>query len=199
MILIGLTGSIAMGKSTVGAMFAELGAPVFDSDFVVHAFYSSPVASRVEAEFPGVFSGDAIDRRKLADYVLGDDSAMARLEAIVHPIVDAARDSFVRKAAAGRARQVIVDSPLLLETGAADSVDLVVVVSAPAPVQKARALARAGMTLERFESILSRQTPDQEKRRRAHYVVDTSGPLAATRGQARDLLRCTAGMSGRSF
>ena len=199
MILIGLTGSIAMGKSTVGAMFAAFGVPVFDSDSAVHAFYRSPEARQVEAEFPGVFRDGAIDRRKLADAVLGDDDAMARLEAIAHPRVEAAREEFVRQARAAGARQAVIDSPLLLETGAEGSVDIVIVVSAPLAVQKARALARPGMTQQRFESILARQTSDRDKRRRAHFVIDTSSALAATRAQARDILRCAAGMTGRNL
>ena len=198
MILIGLTGSIAMGKSTVGAMLAALGIPVFDSDSAVHEFYASPDAVRIEAEFPGVLQGGAVDRRKLAGYVLGDERAMTRLEAIVHPMVEAAKRAFVERAAATRARRVVVDSPLLMETGMERSVDVVVVVSAPAQVQQARALSRPGMTLERFQSLLARQTPDAEKRRRAHYVIDTRGALGATNNQARDLLRCTACMTGRS-
>ena len=197
MLLIGLTGSIAMGKSTVGGMLPALGAPMFDSDAAVHAFYRSAEARRVDAEFPGVLHDGVVDRRKLAQYVLDNDAAMARLEAIVHPIVEAARANFLREAM-GRATRVVIDSPLLLETGAGRSVDLIVVVSAPAAVQKARAMARPGMTPKRFESILARQMPDQEKRRRAHFVVDTSGSLAATQAQARDLMRCTAGMTGRS-
>ena len=199
MILIGLTGSIAMGKSTVAAMFAELGAPVFDADQVVHAFYASRRASLVEAQFPGVMVDGAIDRRRLADLALADAGAMRRLEAIVHPIVEADRQSFVRAAWSARARQAVIDSPLLFETGAARGVDIVVVVSAPLAVQKARALARPGMTFERFESIMARQTPDGDKRRQAHFVVQTDGALAATRAQALDVLRSTAGMPGGSF
>jgi dephospho-CoA kinase len=199
MILIGLTGSIAMGKSTVGAMFAAMGAPVFDADMVVHSFYASKDAQRIGTEFPGVMREGVVDRGRLGEYVLGDDGAMARLEAIVHPVVEAARLSFLRRAAAGRARQAVVDLPLLLETGADRTVDVIAVVSAAAAVQKARALGRPGMTVERFKSILSRQTPDREKRRRAHFVIDTGGALEATREQAFDVLRCTAAMTGRSF
>jgi dephospho-CoA kinase len=197
MLVIGLTGSIAMGKSTVGGMLAAMGAPIFDSDAAVHAFYRSADARRVEAEFPGVLRDGVIDRGRLAKYVLDDNVAMARLEAIVHPVVNAARASFLREAA-GRATRVVIDSPLLLETGAENSVDLVVVVSAPAAVQQARVLARPGMTLERCRAILARQMPDREKRRRAHFVIDTGGLLTATQAQAKDLMRCTASISGRS-
>jgi dephospho-CoA kinase len=199
MILIGLTGSIAMGKSTVAAMFAAAGAPVFDSDGAVHAFYRSAEAEIIEAQFPGVWRDGAIDRDRLADQLVGNQTALARLEAIVHPIVEMARKSFVQSALTARARQVVLDIPLLLEIGADRSVDLVLVVSAPASVQKARALARPGMTLQRFESILARQTPDREKRRRAHFVLDSSGSMEATMAQMRDILRCTAAMTGRSI
>jgi dephospho-CoA kinase len=198
MILIGLTGSIAMGKSTVAAMFAAAGAPVFDSDAAVHAFYRSPEAQIVEAEFPSVSRDGAIDRNRLADLVVGDSSALARLEGIVHPVVEMARKAFVQKALAERARQVVIDIPLLLEIGADRSVDLVIVVSAPASVQKARALARPGMTRQRFESILARQASDREKRRRAHFIIDTGGSMEATMAQMRDILRCSAAMTGRS-
>ena len=198
MILIGLTGSIAMGKSTVGAMFAEMGAPLFDSDAAVHEAYAGAEAHRIEAEFPGVLRDGAVDRRKLAGYVLDDDRALARLEAIVHPMVEAARRAFVARASARGVRRVVIDSPLLMETGMESSVDLVVVVSAPSAEQRRRALARPGMTAERFEALLARQTPDPEKRRRAHFVIDTGGAIPATRKQARDLLRSAAGMTGRS-
>ena len=198
MILIGLTGSIAMGKSTVAAMFAGLGAPVFDADRVIHAFYGSSQASMIEADFPGILLDGVVDRRRLAEQVFADAGAMKRLEAIVHPIVETARQVFLRKAAATGARQAVIDSPLLFETGADRSVDVVVVVSAALAVQKVRALARPGMTNERFESIVSRQTPDAEKRRRAHFVVQTDGAPAATKAQVVDVLRSAAAMLGRS-
>jgi dephospho-CoA kinase len=199
MLLIGLTGSIAMGKSTVGAMFAASGAPVFDSDAAVHAFYRSDEAQIIEAEFPGVWRDGAIDRGRLADQVVGNQTRLERLEAIVHPVVEKMRKSFVRRAVTARARQVVLDIPLLLEIGADRTVDLVIVVSAPASVQKARALARPGMTQERFESILARQLADGEKRRRAHFVIDTGVSVEATMAQTRDILRCTAAMTGRSI
>lgn len=197
MIVVGLTGSIAMGKSTAAAIFAEEGVPVFDSDAAVHAIYSGPQAEVVEHEFPGVLEQGAIDRDRLAQRVLGNPAALAKLESIVHPLVAKARQEFVSRAAAQARPLVLVDIPLLFESGAEKSVDIVVVVSASEPVQKARALGREGMTLERFSKIIARQTPDDEKRRRAHVIIDTNGPIESTRAQIRGFLRCTAGMVGK--
>jgi dephospho-CoA kinase len=196
-IVVGLTGSIAMGKSTVAALFAAEGAPVFDSDSAVHSFYSGSGAERVEAAFPGVLIDGAVDRELLSQRVLGDRAALARLEAIVHPEVATMRGAFVlREQAAGR-RLVVIDVPLLFESGGERSVDLVLVVSARETVQKARALARPGMTSERFEKIVGRQTPDSIKRRGAHMIIDTNGSIEATRAQVRGFLRCAAGMVGK--
>jgi dephospho-CoA kinase len=195
-IVVGLTGSIAMGKSTVAAMFAAEGAPVFDADVAVHAFYRGPGAQAVENAFPGVLADGAIDRNLLAQRVLGDRAAIARLEAIVHPEVGKMRQAFLDAAATQGRRLVVVDIPLLFESGGDRAVDVVVVVSASELVQKARALAREGMTLERFEKIIAKQTPDREKRRRAHMVIDTNGALEATRAQVRGFLRCAATMTG---
>ncbi|MGB7976864.1 MAG: dephospho-CoA kinase, partial [Roseiarcus sp.] len=173
MIIVGLTGSIAMGKSTVASMFAEHGVPTFDSDEAVRALYAGDGAKAIEAAFPGVMVSGQVDRERLGLKVLGDPEALKRLEGLVHPAVAQARVDFVeREAAAGR-RLVIVDVPLLFETGGEARVDLVIVVSAPASVQRARALARAGMTEAKLESILSRQTSDADKRRRAHFIIDT--------------------------
>ncbi len=197
MIVVGLTGSIAMGKSTVAAMFAAAGAPVFDSDAAVHAFYRSPGAQIVENAFPGVLVGGLIDRKLLAERTLGDPAAIARLESLVHPEVAKARDDFLRRAAAQGRRFAIADVPLLFESGADRSVDVVVVVSASEIVQKTRALAREGMTLERFIQIIAKQTPDREKRRRAHLVIDTNGALETTRAEVAGFLRCAAAMTGK--
>jgi dephospho-CoA kinase len=196
-IVVGLTGSIAMGKSTVAALFAVEGAPVFDSDVAVHSFYSGPGAQRIEAAFPGVLIKGAVDRELLSQWVLGDRAALARLEAIVHPEVASMRRTFVLQAEASGRRLVVVDAPLLFESGGEKSVDLVVVVSASETVQKARALARPGMTLERFRKIVGRQTPDANKRRGAHMVIDTNGSIEATRAQVLGFLRCAAGMVGK--
>ena len=196
MIVVGLTGSIAMGKSTVAAMFAAEGAPVFDGDSTVHALYRGAGAPVVEAAFPGVVRQGAVDRDRLARIVLADSAALARLEGIVHPMVARARQEFLSGAAAERRRLVVVDIPLLFETGGDRSVDVIVVVSASQSTQRARALARDGMTRERFEQVVAKQTPDREKRRRAHLVVDTNGAIEATRRQVRGFLRCAAPMIG---
>ena len=198
MIVVGLTGSIAMGKSTVGALFAAEGAPVFDGDSAVHALYRGAAASPVEAAFPGVVREGAVDRDRLAGRVLGDSAALARLEGIVHPMVAQARQAFLSHAAAQGRRLVVVDIPLLFETGGERSVDVVVVVSASQATQRARALARNGVTPERFEQMIARQTPDEEKRRRAHLVIDTNGAIEMTRWQVRGFLRCASPMIGRS-
>lgn len=197
MIVVGLTGSIAMGKSTVGAMFAAEGAPLFDADSAVHALYRGSGAQAVETAFPGVLRQGAVDRNRLAEIVLGDSAALARLEGIVHPLVAKAQREFLLRAAAQGRRLVVIDIPLLFESGGDRSVDVIVVVSASEIAQKARALGREGMTRERFDKIVAKQTPDKEKRRRAHMVIDTSGAIEATRAQVRGFLRCTSGMIGR--
>ncbi|MBV9287472.1 MAG: dephospho-CoA kinase [Hyphomicrobiales bacterium] len=194
MIVAGLTGSIAMGKSTVGAMFAALGAPVFDADAAVRGFYAGEGANAVEAMFPGVVVEGSVDRGRLAEIALLDPAALERLEALVHPAVAAARAQFVGRAAAGGRRVAIVDVPLLLETGGESAVDLVVVVSAPEDVQRARALARRGMHDAKLDAIMLRQMSDSEKRRRAHFVINTGGSLERTLVQARQFLRAVAAM-----
>jgi dephospho-CoA kinase len=198
-IVVGLTGSIAMGKSTVGAMFVAEGAPLFDSDAAVHALYAGPGAAAIEAAFSGVVVAGAVDRERLSQRVIGDREALARLEGIVHPLVEKARREFLARAAAAGRRLVIADVPLLFEAGADKSVDVILVVSASEAVQKRRALSREGMTLARFEGIIARQIPDPEKRRRAHMVIDTNGPLQATRAQVRSFVRCVAAMPGKKF
>lgn len=190
MIVIGLTGSIGMGKSTVAAMFAEEGAPVFDSDAAVHALYAPGGAAiaPVEQAFPGVLKSGAIDRAALSARVVGNEAAMKALEAIVHPLVAAAQRDFLEAAREAGAECVVLDIPLLLESRKPHAVDRVVVVSAPADVQRARVLARPGMTVEKFEAILARQMPDAEKRARADFVIDTGGALEQTRAQVRSVL-----------
>ncbi len=196
MLAIGLTGSAAMGKSTVAAMFAARGVPVFDADRTVHALYAGAAVPVVEAAFPGVSVDGVIDRDRLRARVLGDEPAMLRLEALVHPLVKAEEQRFLAEARAAGCRLVLLDIPLLFETGGADEVDLIVVVSAPAAVQRARMLERPGMTPERLEAMLARQLPDAEKRRRAHYVVETTGTLEATAAQVDAVLRALAGVAG---
>ncbi len=189
MIKIGLTGSIGMGKSTTAQMFRDAGVPVLDSDQIVHDLYRGAAVAPIEKEFPGVVIGGVVDRARLAERVLGDSEALRRLEAIVHPLVWAARDDFLEDQAARGARVVVYDVPLLFETGAEKSVDLIVVVSAPEDVQKARVLARPGMTEGKLAAILAKQVPDSEKRARADFVVDTGGGHEAARAQVQDILR----------
>jgi dephospho-CoA kinase len=189
-IVIGLTGSIGMGKSTVAQMFAEGGAPAFNSDDAVHMLYGNGGAAvaPVEAEFPGVAKGGAIDRQALSARVVDDSEAIKKLESIVHPLVRQAQAQFLEKQRKAGASAVVLDIPLLFESGGAERVDKIVVVSAPADVQKARVMSRPEMTEEKFNYLLSRQTPDAEKRARADFVIDTSGELDATRAQVRAVL-----------
>ena len=197
MIVVGLTGSIAMGKSTVAAMFAEFGVPIFDADEAVRAFYAGEGARSVEAAFPGVTVSGQVDRERLGARVLGDADALRRLEGLVHPAVGrrARFSSWSARRAEGR-RLAVVDVPLLLETGGDSNVDLVVVVSAPGSVQRARALAREGMTEAKLEAVLSRQASDVEKRRRAHFVIDTRGSLDETRAIVAQFMRAAAALVG---
>ena len=197
MIVMGLTGSIAMGKTTVGAMFAKLGAPVFDADAAVRAIYSGPTARAVEELFPGVLREGQVDREQLSQRVLNDPHALKRLEELVHPAVKEARGQFIDGAIAAGRRLAVVDVPLLFETGAESEVDLVVVVSAPEEVQSARALGREGMTEDKLEAFLSRQLSDEDKRRRAHFVIDTSGAFARTEAQVRQFIRAVTSLEGR--
>lgn len=189
MIVLGLTGSIGMGKSTTAAMFEALGAPVYDADAAVHALYASGggAVAAVEALFPGVTGPDGgIDRTALAARVVGDPSALRRLEAAVHPRVGAHRAAFFERVR--EAEVVVVDVPLLFETGGERRVDAVAVVSAPAAVQRERVLARPGMTEAKLDAILARQTPDADKRARADFVIDTGRGLDATRAQVAAVL-----------
>ncbi len=190
MITLGLTGSIGMGKSTVTKMFAEEGAPVFDADAAVHALYApgGAAVALIEAAFPGVVSQGGVDREKLSQRVLGDARAIRQLEMIVHPLVRQAQLQFVQKHRDAGAPVIVLDIPLLFEGGGEALVDKIVVVSAPAEVQRARVLARPGMTEEKFESILARQTPDLEKRARADFVIETGVGMDQTRASVRALL-----------
>jgi dephospho-CoA kinase len=196
MIVAGLTGSIAMGKSTVAAMFAALGAPVFDADAAVRLFYAGRGKETVEAMFPGVLVNGSIDRDRLAQLVLTDPKALNRLEGLVHPAVADAEARFIERAAAEGRRLTIVDVPLLFETGGESGVDLIVVVSAPESAQRARALQRDGMSDAKLDAMLSRQMSDVEKRRRAHFVIDTAGRLEQTRTQVSQFMRAVAGLAG---
>ena len=183
MIVLGLTGSIGMGKSATARMFSEAGVPVHDSDEAVHRLYAGRAAPLIEAAFPGVVVDGAVDRARLAARVLGDAAALKKVEAIVHPLVRADADAFVARHRAAGAPLVVLDIPLLFETGGRGRVDKVAVVSAPAEMQRERVLARPGMTPEKFEAILARQVPDAEKRRQADYVIDTSRGFDAARAE----------------
>ena len=183
MLKLGLTGSIGMGKSTVAAMFADEGVPVFDADAAVHRLQgpAGRVVAAIEARFPGTTGESGVNRTALAEAVLGDDPAMKALEAIVHPAVGEERAAFLHDHAA--APLVLFDIPLLYETGGERAVDKVAVVSAALDVQRARTLARPGMTPAKYDAILARQVPDAVKRARADFVIATDVPLAETRAQ----------------
>ena len=196
MILAGLTGSIGMGKSTTAALFTERGVPVHDADAAVHALYRAEGVAAVAALFPEALVEGAIDRAILSRAVMDDPEAMRRLESVVHPLVRAREDAFLADARRSGAPLVVLDIPLLFETRGEGRVDLVLVVSAPEAVQKARVLARPGMTEERFLAIRAKQMPDAEKRRRAHHVIETGDGLEAARRAVRGIIRVAAGMGG---
>jgi dephospho-CoA kinase len=187
--IIGLTGSIGMGKSAVAAMFADEGVPVFDADAVVHRLQArgGKLVAAIEAAFPGSTVDGAVDRSRLGAMVFGDDAAIKRLERIVHPAVAVERAAFLERHGESL---IVFDIPLLLETGGDSDVDTIVVVSAPSDVQRARVLARPGMTIEKFQAILARQIPDAEKRARADFVIATDTSFDETRAQVRAVIAC---------
>jgi dephospho-CoA kinase len=197
MFVLGLTGSLGMGKSTTARFFAEEGVPVHDADAVVHRLYEGEAAAAIEAAFPGTTTAGKVDREKLAARVLGDVGALTRLEAIVHPLVQEAERRLLAEAQARGEKVAVLDIPLLFETGGEERVDAVVVVSAPADVQRARTLGRPGMTVDKLDAILARQMPDHEKRRRADFVVDTSRGFEAARAKVRAILDAVATMPKR--
>lgn len=186
--ILGLTGSIGMGKSTVAQMFAELGVPVFDADAAVHRLQGPQgrLLGAIEAAFPGTTGPGGVDRAALGARVFGDAKAMTRLETIVHPVVAAEREAFLIEHAGQKL--IVFDIPLLFEKGTQDRVDAVAVVSADFETQRRRVLARPGMTPEKFAAILERQVPDAEKRTRADYVIDTGCPIEQTREAVRTLV-----------
>lgn len=181
MIVLGLTGSIGMGKSTTAKMFEEIGVPVHDSDASVHALYAGPAAPLVEEAFPGSVRDGVVDRAILAQRVLGNPAALKRLEAIVHPLVRAAADAFLEHHRKAGAPLVVLDIPLLFETGGRARVDKVVVVTASPDIQRERVLSRPGMTEEKFAAILAKQVPDADKRAAADYVIDTGHGMEPAR------------------
>jgi dephospho-CoA kinase len=198
MIVIGLTGSVGMGKSATALMFAEAGVPVHDADAAVHRLYEGDAVPAIEAAFPGVTGGGKVDREKLGLRVLTDQTGLKRLEAIVHPLVLREEERFLAEAKTRCARCAVLDIPLLFETGADRRVDVVVVVSAPYEEQRRRVLARPGMTEERFSAFLAKQIPDEEKRRRADFVVDTSQGFDSARAQVRAILQILNKIAERS-
>ena len=193
MLVIGLTGSLAMGKSTVSSMFAEEGAATYNADAAVHALYRGEAVTAIDAAFPGVTRQGVVDRAALAASVTGNPPALAALEHIVHPLVRRSEESFRAAAAQAGRRVLVLDIPLLLETGGETRVDVVVVVTAAEKIQRERILARPGMNVEKIAALLARQLPDGEKRKRAHFLVETSGTLDNTRRQVQDVLRALAG------
>lgn len=197
MFVLGLTGSIGMGKTTTARLFAEEGVPVHDADAAVHALYRGEAVAPIEAAFPGATMNGEVNRDALSRQVVGKPDALKRLEAIVHPLVRAAEKRFLDKARAGGSTVVVLDIPLLFETGGRDRVDAVVVVSASCKVQKQRVMERPGMTEEKFQALLARQMPDAEKRSKADFIVDSGHGLEHARQQVRDILQKAAMMATR--
>lgn len=194
--ILGLTGSIGMGKSATANAFRRLGVPVHDADAAVHRLYRGGAAPLIEAAFPGTVAAGVVDRQKLGAAVLDRPDRLRELEAIVHPLVREDEDAFL-SAAGPLAPLVVLDVPLLFETGGENRCDAVAVVSAPASIQAERVLARAGMTTDKFRAILDKQMPDAEKRRRAHFLVDTSRSFSSADAQVRSIVTCLAGRPGK--
>lgn len=197
MIRLGLTGSIGMGKSTTSGFFREAGIPVHDADAAVHGLYAGRAAPLIEASFPGATRDGVVDRVRLGEAVFGRPEALARLEAIVHPLVREEEATFLAVAEASGAALAVLDIPLLFESDRVRDVDLIAVVTADPNVQSARVLSRPGMTEARFRAILARQMPDDDKRRRAHVLIETDRGLDDARAQVRGLLRALAQMLGK--
>jgi dephospho-CoA kinase len=197
MIILGLTGSIGMGKSTTAKLFAEAGVPVYDADANVHRIYEGEAVPPIEAAFPGTTTDGKVDRNRLSAKVVHDPAAMRKLEQIVHPMLHASRQKFLHDAEQSGAPVAVVDVPLLFETGGDKRVDAVVVVTTTPEIQRRRILARDNMTGEKLDAILARQLPDAEKRRRADFVVDTSHGLEPVRARIRDILAQAGKLSQR--
>lgn len=195
--ILGLTGSIGMGKTATAGLFRDLGIPVHDADGAVHLLYRTTAVQPIGAAFPAAIVAGVVDRKILGAEVLNDPEKLRLLESIVHPLVRQMERDFLRRAEEKRADLAVLDIPLLLETGGETRCDAVIVISAPAHIQKERVMARSGMTEEKFNAVLAQQMPDAEKRRRAHFVVDTSRGFADARRQVRSIIRCLAGRPGR--
>ena len=188
MIKAGLTGSIGMGKSTTAQMFRDEGIAVYDADATVHELYSGEAAPLIEAAFPNTTKDGIVDRTKLSEYVIGKPENMKKLEAIIHPLVHKQEQAFLKQAETRGDKLVVLDIPLLFETGGKNRVNKIIVVTAPAEVQRQRVLAREGMTEEKFEAILARQVPDSDKREQADFVIDTSLGLEAARERVQAII-----------
>jgi dephospho-CoA kinase len=197
MIILGLTGSIGMGKSTTAKLFAEAGVPVYDADATVHRLYEGEAVPAIEAAFPGTTVDGKVDRTRLSAQVVHDAAAIKRLEQIVHPMLGASRQKFLDDAEQSGAPVAVVDVPLLFETGGEKRVDALVVVTTTPDIQRQRILARENMTPEKLDAVLARQLPDAEKRQRADFVVDTSHGLDPVRARIRDILAQAAKMPQR--
>jgi dephospho-CoA kinase len=198
-VVLGLTGSLGMGKSTIADLFRRRGVPVFDADATVHALYRGAAAPLIEAAFPGTVVDGIVDRSILTLSIAADGSHMGTIERIVHPLVRQAQDAFLARWRAAGAALVVLDIPLLFETGNAENCHAVVVVSAPTRIQRERVLARPGMNPARLDAILARQMPDADKRRRAHVVIDTARGLDDAQMQVDDLIRALAGLGGHGL
>ena len=188
MLILGLTGSIGMGKSTTAKLFTEAGVPVYDADATVHRIYEGEAAPAIEAAFPGTTVNGRVDRARLSERVMHDPAAIRRLEQIVHPMLRSHHQKFLEEAEKSGAPVAVMDVPLLYETGGETRVDAVVVVTTSPEVQRERILARENMTGEKLDALLARQLPDAEKRKRADFVVDTSHGLDPVRSRIRDIL-----------
>jgi dephospho-CoA kinase len=199
MLLVGLTGSIGMGKSTVAARLRTRGIAVCDADAEVHKLYEGAAVAPIEAAFPSTTAGGKVDRQKLAQALLDKPDQFKRLEAIVHPLVFEAERTFLREEAAKGAAMAVLEIPLLLETGGERRVDVVVVVSAPPDAQRTRVMQRPGMTAEKLDQLLARQMPDAEKRKRADFVVDTGGSFAETEAQVDNIVESLQGRQGAAY
>ena len=197
MFILGLTGSIGMGKTTTARLFAEAGVPVHDADAAVHALYEGEAVAAIEATFPGTTAVGKVDREKLGRRVVNDPAALKRLEAIVHPLVRQSETRFLADARARGAPVAVLDIPLLYETGGEGRVDAVVVVSAPGEMQRERVLQRPAMTVEKLESLLAQQLPDAEKRRRADFIVDSGHGIEHAHKQVNEILARVAKMPAR--
>ncbi len=199
MLIIGLTGSIGMGKSTAAQRFRQNGIAVFDADAEVHRLYGGEAAPLIEEAFPGTVIDGVVDRARLAAALMDDEATIGRLEAIVHPLVRKAEHAFLQSEKARGARMAVLEIPLLFETGADDRVDVTMVVSAPAEIQRERVLARPGMSEEKLERLLANQLPDAEKRARADFVVDTSGQVEETGAVIDSIIESLRDREGKAF